>query len=92
MNGAVVPTVKVEHAPSSHAKPEFDDGPSPYMDEDDVYEEDAGDLDFTQAEQQIWLSHVPRSLWETWSDLSEDDEVEIGTVRVEGPIDAPSRV
>jgi hypothetical protein len=93
MNGATIPTVKVEHVPSPHVKPEpLDTSPSPYMDEDDLYEEDAGDLDFSQAQQQLWLSHIPRSLWETWSSLSDDEEIEIGTLRVEGTEIEPRRV
>ena len=93
MNGATIPTVKVEQVPSPHVKPEPRDGaPSPYMDEEDLYEEDAGDLDFSQAQQQLWLSHIPRSLWETWSSLSDDEEIEIGTIRVEGTDTEPRRV
>jgi len=93
MNGATIPTVKVEHVPSTHIKTELGENvPSPYMDEDDVYEEDAGDLDFSKAEQQLWLSHIPRSLWETWSSLSDDEEIEIGTIRVEGTETEPQRV
>jgi hypothetical protein len=93
MNGATIPTVKVERVPSPHVKPEpGDTAPSPYMDEDDLYEEDAGDLDFSQAQQQLWLSHIPRSLWETWSSINDDEEIEIGTIRVEGMETDPRRV
>lgn len=55
---------------------------------DDLYE-DAGDLDFSNAAQNLWLSRIPRSLWEHWTKLDEDDklgddaEIELGTVRVE---------
>jgi transcription initiation factor TFIIF subunit beta len=62
------------------------------MDEDDLYEEDPGDLDFSQAQQQLWLSHIPRSLWETWSSISDDEEIDIGTIRVEGMETDPRRV
>lgn len=93
MNGATIPTVKVERAPSPHVKPEPGNTvPSPYMDEDDLYEEDPGDLDFSQAQQQLWLSHIPRSLWETWSSISDDEEIDIGTIRVEGMETDPRRV
>jgi transcription initiation factor TFIIF subunit beta len=85
--------VKVEHVPSPNVKPDpGDTAPSPYMDEDDLYEEDAGDLDFSQAQHQLWLSHIPRSLWETWSSFSDDEEIEIGTIRVEGIETEPRRV
>jgi len=57
-----------------------------------IYEEDVGDLDFSKSEQQLWLSHIPRSLWETWSSLGNDEEIEIGTIRVEGTQTEPQRV
>lgn len=90
LNGGL-PSVKVEDASSMMIKDEtMDDALSPYM-EDDIYE-DAGDLDFSNAEQRVWLSHIPISLWETLSALEGDDEIEIGTLRVEGPESQPSRV
>lgn len=68
------------------------------FDEDDLYE-DAGDLDFTNAAQNVWLSRIPRSLWEHWSKLDDDEEIQVGTIRIEGePNDikrvrfAPSRL
>ena len=92
LNGASIPMMKVENAPSPQVK---DEGaiatPSPYMEEDDVYE-DAGDLDFSQSQQQFWLSRVPKSLWELWAKMPEDGEIEIGTIRVEGDSSAPKRV
>ena len=90
LNGGL-PSLKVEDASSMMIKDEaMDDALSPYM-EDDIYE-DAGDLDFTNAEKRVWLSHIPRSLWETLSTLEGDDEIEIGTLRVEGTESQPSRV
>lgn len=58
------------------------------IDDEDLYE-DAGDLDFTAANQNVWLSRIPRSLWEHWSHLSnsggdDDEEIQIGTMRIEG--------
>ncbi|KAI3076350.1 hypothetical protein CBS147339_5184 [Penicillium roqueforti] len=53
------------------------------IDEEDLYE-DAGDLDFSQAGQNVWLSRLPRSLWEHWAHLDDDEEIELGTMRVEG--------
>ena len=81
---------------AAHIKPD-PDASSPYIkpdpdskeavratiDEDDLYE-DAGDLDFSNAGQNLWLSRIPRSLWEYWSKLDDDEEIEVGTVRVEG--------
>lgn len=70
--------------PDTYVKPDPDskEGITP-MDEDDIYE-DAGDLDFASAGQNIWLSRLPRSLWENWSNIDDDEEIEIGTVRIEG--------
>jgi TFIIF, beta subunit N-terminus len=92
MNGASIPTMKIENAPSPQVKDEAADvSPSPYMEEDDIYE-DAGDLDFSGAQQQLWLSRIPKSLWEVWASMPEDGEIEIGTIRVEGDSDDPKRV
>lgn len=73
--------------------PKFEDdaGPSPYMDDDDP-DEDAGDLDFSNVIQNLWLTKLPSSLWEILSDLKDDAEIELGTLRVEGSLEAPKRV
>jgi len=92
LQGSGYPAVKLESLPDHHVKMETDT-PSPPMDDDmeDVYE-DAGDLDFSQAQQPLWLSHIPRSLWETWSTLGDDEEIELGTIRIEGSESNPQRV
>jgi transcription initiation factor TFIIF subunit beta len=61
------------------------------IDDDDLYE-DAGDLDFTAAAQNVWMSRLPRQLWEHWSQLDDDEEIEIGTVRIEGDANDLKRV
>ena len=87
-----IPTVKVEHAPSPNVKDEDSDyDASPYPDDDDIYE-DAGDLDFATAQQNVWLSHVPKSLWESLASFEDDEEIEIGTIRVEKKGEIDSRV
>ena len=50
--------------------------------EDDVYE-DAGDLDFTDAGQNLWLCRLPKYLWQKWAKLDGDEPIQIGTMRVE---------
>jgi len=93
LQGSGIPKVKVESVPDQIIKPEpTDDTPSPYVDDDEDMYEDTGDLDFSQAQQQLWLSHIPKSLWEVLSNLNDEDEIEIGTIRVEGPESNPSRV
>ena len=57
-------------------------GTSPVDLEDDIYE-DAGDLDFTQANQAAYLTRIPKWLWEAWSKLEDDADIQIGTIRVE---------
>ena len=76
------PRIKVEQDGAS---------PSPYMEEDDIYE-DAGDLDFSTAGNPLWLTRLPAALWNDWSNLADDEEIEIGTVRVEVPVSDPTRV
>jgi transcription initiation factor TFIIF subunit beta len=91
----VIPQVKVELAPDVSIKNEQEDvdmpSPAGYVDDEDG-DEDAGDLDFAQAAQTLWLSHIPRSLWEDLAKLQDDDEIDLGTIRVEGPEDNPARV
>lgn len=70
----------------SPANPEIKQEPDTkdtVMSDDDIYE-DTGDLDFTNAAQNVWLTRIPRTLWERWSKLDDDEEIQIGTVRVEG--------
>lgn len=86
--------IKQEHDASSpyiKPDPETKDTVLADIDDEDVYEDD-GDLDFTNADQSLWLSRIPRSLWEHWSKLDDDDEIQIGTVRIEGDINNPKRV
>ena len=52
------------------------------LDDEDLYE-DAGDLDFSQAGTSVWLSRLPRQLWENWANLDDDEEIEVGTMRIE---------
>jgi transcription initiation factor TFIIF subunit beta len=94
LQGSGIPRVKLESVPDANIKPEpMEDTPSPYVDEDEeMYDEDNADLDFSQAQQQLWLSHIPKTLWEVLSKLQDDDEIEIGTIRVEGSETNPSRV
>ena len=86
--GSDVPSVKVENPindPTTHIKPDPDStGASPAAHTDDDLYEDAGDLEFAGADKGLYLTRVPKFLWETWSQLDDNQEVTIGTVRVEG--------
>ncbi|KAI5306911.1 hypothetical protein KEM56_006472 [Ascosphaera pollenicola] len=59
--------------------------------DDDIYE-DTGDLDFSQAMQDVWLARLPKTLWEAWSKLDADEEIEVGALRVEGPPEDIKRI
>lgn len=59
--------------------------------DEDVYDDD-GDLDFSLAGQNVWLSRIPRSLWDHWASLDDDEEIQIGTIRIEGPPNDIKRV
>ena len=50
--------------------------------DDDIYE-DAGDLEFNTnpAWQALYLARVPKGVWEAWSKLDDDAEIELGTIR-----------
>jgi transcription initiation factor TFIIF subunit beta len=53
------------------------------MSEDDIYE-DAGDLDFGPGQDKaVWLVRIPKFLWDQWEQIGDDEEVELGKVRVE---------
>jgi TFIIF, beta subunit N-terminus len=89
-----IPRVKVETVADSNVKrePLDEEMASPYVDDEDDGLDEGGDLDFTNAHTQLWLTQIPRNLWETWSVMGLDDEIEIGTIRVEGSQDNPQRV
>jgi transcription initiation factor TFIIF subunit beta len=55
--------------------------PGPLPDED-IYE-DAGDLEFNgdSAWQSLYLARVPKGVWEAWSKLDDDAEIQLGIVR-----------
>lgn len=99
MYGVDAPSIKVESAqhgqnsqdPQIKPDPEsLGASPGPQV-EDDIYE-DAGDLEFGGAEQGVFLAKVPKFLRESWSKLDDNQEIQIGTIRVEGGLDDIKRV
>ena len=54
------------------------------LSDEDIYEEDPGDLDFSGAAEGVYLTRIPKFLWENWAKLAEDQEIQLGTVRIEG--------
>lgn len=96
MSGTQVPALKVDSgAMDAHVKLEDVASPSPsavsdtYMDDADL---DDPELDFKQAHQNLWVSKLPKHLWETLAKLGDNDEIEIGTIRVEGSLEKPQQV
>ena len=94
LNGDV-PLIKMEHGegiePDIKPKLEFDVLSPGAQSEEDIYE-DAGDLDFTNSKQHIFLTRLPKFLWTSWSQMDDDAEIQLGTMRVEGDLDNPKRV
>lgn len=65
--------------------------PTSVLSDEDLYE-DAGDLDYTGSTQALMLARIPKFLWESWAQLGDDDEIQIGTIRIEGDPEDPKRV
>ena len=77
----------------SKIKPDPDsigNSPAPQTDED-IYE-DTGDLDFAGSDQGFYLTRLPKFLWDSWSKLDDNQEIQIGTIRVEGGLNDMKRV
>jgi len=96
--GTSIPSIKVEgdtfpKGQAPQIKPDLEpltSSPGAHSDED-IYE-DAGDLDFTNADRAVHLTRIPKNLWETWSKLDYDHEIEVGRIRLEGGQDHIKRV
>ena len=87
--GADIPSIKVEQsalngqeAAIKQESTTLSDSPGVHIDED-IYE-DAGDLDFTGSDQSVFLTRLPKFLWDSWSKLDDNQEIQIGRVRIEG--------
>lgn len=102
-----VPTFKVEGT-DAHVKVEevLPDSPTAlsdtYMD-DGEFDDPA--LNFDNVSQQVWMSRLPKHLWETLAkigdpkaldqalaNIPDDQEIELGTIRIEGDLEKPERV
>ncbi|KAL8712443.1 MAG: hypothetical protein Q9220_003291 [cf. Caloplaca sp. 1 TL-2023] len=78
---------------SAHIKVEPPSNPaSPAAASDEDIYEDAGDLDFSKAVQGLYLTRIPRYLWDNWANLEDDQEIQLGTIRVEGSLEDVKRV
>lgn len=84
--------VKMEDDVKIKPDPATATGPS-LMDEDDY--EDTGELHIRgdRMSNQAWLAKIPKWLWEAWIDIAEDEEVELGKIRVyQTPPKAPQKL
>ena len=87
------PQIKVEPeaTPTIKEEPDTKDGVGGILSDEDIYE-DTGDFDLSGSGKNVWLTRIPRDLWENWAALDDDEEIQIGTIRVEGPADDVKRV
>ena len=97
--GSDFPSIKLEQSDSAPTQEEkydkigIDSGlPSPAAQSDEDIYEDAGDLNFSEAIRGVYLARVPKYLWESWSDFDDDQEIQLGTVRLEGGLQDTTRV
>ena len=71
--------------------------PATAFEDDDLYE-DAGDLDFYDPNgpedcNNVSVMRVSHDLWKRWSELNDDQEVHVGTMRVwEEPVKVGNEV
>lgn len=85
-----IPFVKLEEADVKFKLEELH-GTLPADVEVDVYE-DTGDLEFEDTSGPIFLARLPKFVWQTWADMKDEEEIHMGTIRVEGDLKAPKRV
>lgn len=77
----------------SYIKPDPEAGtPGSYA--DDVLDEDDGALTIPEERKAGWLVRIDRELWNALSSIDDDEEIQIGTVRVweQKPSDPHQRV
>ncbi|KAL8693135.1 MAG: hypothetical protein Q9218_001987 [Villophora microphyllina] len=84
------PNMKMEDARIKVEPPSAAASPTAQSDED-IYE-DAGDLDFSAAQQGLFLTRIPKYLWDSWSTLDDEQEIQLGTIRVEGALEDIKRM
>ena len=99
MTATNVPTIKVEqgthvaNGSNPHMKVEDYEGTgSPVNQVDEDIYEDTGELDFSNITQNVYLTKLPRELWDIWSTIDDDQEIRLGTVRVEEGLKDVKRV
>lgn len=58
--------------------------PDLYDDDEDKYADDDGELKIPAEQEQmkVWLAKLPKWLWESWANIADDEEIEIGKLRI----------
>lgn len=71
----------MEDAPQ--IKPDPANAATPSVMDEDEYE-DTGELVIPDAaaDSGAWLAKLPKWLWEAWANIADDEEIELGKVRV----------
>ena len=64
--------------------------PLAFMDDDE--DEDTGELRIPNPLNGIYLTWVPRMLWDSWASINEDEEIQVGLVRVFSPVGSERKV
>lgn len=85
------PTIKIEGP--VNVKMEDADSPGSLASEqfmDDV--EDDPELNTVEAQKALWMARFPPWLWTALEHANDDEEIDLGTIRVEGALDNPERV
>lgn len=88
---APIPSVKLE-GDDMNVKMEDASSPSAIS---DAFMDDADDdpeLNFDEVNRLLWTSKLPKHLWEILAKAGDDEEIELGTIRLEGSLDKPDRI
>ncbi|KAF2836589.1 hypothetical protein M501DRAFT_996797 [Patellaria atrata CBS 101060] len=75
--------VKMEEGASVKLDPDLQ-SPHAFADDEDE-DEDTGELNIPNDLPQTWLARLPQYLWEFMSKIGDDEEIQIGHIRVYGP-------
>ncbi|KAI5789144.1 transcription initiation factor IIF, beta subunit [Geopyxis carbonaria] len=83
------PHIKTEPRIKAESEYKLEPIVSPTADDDELYE-DAGDLDLSGGNKPIWLVKLPSFIAERWRDISEDEEIVLGVVKLKPGQDSES--
>ncbi|KAF8537233.1 transcription initiation factor IIF, beta subunit [Trichophaea hybrida] len=70
----------IKHEPNTLSSESIVDSSFP---DDEEFYEDSGDLDLSNGDRAVWLVKLPQFLAERWNAIDEDEEITLGTVKVD---------